>query len=46
MEDVSGVRAITRGLVAAGYNENDLAKIWGGNALRLLRQAEAKAAHP
>jgi membrane dipeptidase len=46
MEDVSGVRAITRGLVAAGYSESDLAKIWGGNALRLLRQAEAKAAHP
>ena len=25
-------------------SENDLANIWGGNALRLLRQAEAKSA--
>jgi membrane dipeptidase len=44
MEDVAGVREITKRLLAAGYSEPDLAKIWGGNALRLLRAAEAKAA--
>jgi membrane dipeptidase len=44
MEDVASVREITKGLLAAGYSEQDLAKIWGGNALRLLRAAEAKAA--
>jgi membrane dipeptidase len=43
MEDVAGVREITKRLVAAGYSEQDLAKIWGGNALRLLKIAEAKA---
>ena len=45
MEDVASIPKITARLLAAGYTENDLAKIWGGNALRLLRQAEAKAQH-
>jgi membrane dipeptidase len=44
MEDIAGIPEITKRLVAAGYGEEDLAKIWGGNALRLLRQAEAYAA--
>ena len=44
MEDVAGIPEITKRLLAAGYGENDLAKIWGGNALRLLRQAEAARA--
>ena len=43
MEDVAGVREITKRLVAAGYSEQDLAKVWGGNALLLLKTAEAKA---
>jgi membrane dipeptidase len=45
MEDVAGIPEITKRLVAAGYSEGDLAKIWGGNALRLLREAESAAAH-
>ena len=43
MDDVEGVPEITRRLVAAGYREADLVKIWSGNVLRLLREAEAKA---
>jgi membrane dipeptidase len=44
MEDVAGIPEISKRLLAAGYTEGDLAKIWGGNALRVLREAEAKAA--
>jgi membrane dipeptidase len=43
LDDVEGIPEITRRLLAAGYSESDLAKIWGGNALRLLREAAAKA---
>jgi membrane dipeptidase len=31
----------TRELLKRGYTEAAVAKIWGGNFLRLLRQAEA-----
>ena len=44
MMDITGLPEITKRLMAAGYGEDDLAKIWGGNVLRLLRAAEAKAA--
>jgi membrane dipeptidase len=44
MEDVAGIPEISRRLLAAGYAEGDLAKIWGGNVLRVMRQVEAKAA--
>ena len=43
MDDVEGIPEITRRLLAAGYSESDLAKIWSGNVLRLLREADAKA---
>jgi len=41
MEDVASYPKITAALLAAGYTRADLAKIWGGNVLRVLRQAEA-----
>jgi membrane dipeptidase len=41
LEDVTGFPEITRRLVAAGYGQADIDKIWGGNALRVLREAEA-----
>ena len=41
--DVTGAPNITAALLAAGYTEADLAKIWGGNVLRLLRSAEEHA---
>ncbi len=43
LEDVADIPEISKRLLAAGYSESDLAKIWSGNVLRLLRQAEAKA---
>lgn len=46
LDDVEGIPEITRRLIAAGYSESDLAKIWGGNVLRLLREADAKATVP
>ncbi len=43
MEDVSGYHIITTALLKAGYAEKDLAAMWSGNALRLLRTAEEHA---
>jgi len=41
MEDVSVLPLITARLLEAGYGEQDIAKIWGGNLLRVLAAAEA-----
>ncbi len=41
MEDVSLLPKITARLLKEGYSETDIAKIMGGNTLRLLRAAEA-----
>ncbi|MEL7545612.1 MAG: dipeptidase [Pseudomonadota bacterium] len=41
MDDIVDLPKITDDLLAAGYTEEDLAKIWGGNMLRLMRAAEA-----
>jgi membrane dipeptidase len=47
LEDVASYPKITAALLAAGYTRQDLAKIWGGNVLRVMRQAEAyKASLP
>lgn len=40
MADVAAIPEITARLIAAGYSKDDLAKIWGGNAMRVLRAAE------
>jgi membrane dipeptidase len=39
--DVSQMKNITRELVRRGFSNEDIAKIWGGNAMRVLRKAEA-----
>jgi membrane dipeptidase len=44
MQDVAGIPEISKRLLAAGYTEGDLAKIWSGNALRVMRAVEVKAA--
>lgn len=44
MNDISQIPRITERLVAAGYSQEDIAKIWGGNVIRLLRTAEEYAA--
>lgn len=46
MDDVSMLPRITADLLAAGYTEEDLAKIWGGNMLRLQRAAEEARTSP
>lgn len=43
MMDVAALPLITERLLAQGYTEEDLANIWGNNALRLLRQAKQYA---
>ncbi|WP_373280325.1 membrane dipeptidase [Novosphingobium naphthalenivorans] len=34
---------MTAALLKVGYTKQDLAKIWGGNVLRVMRQVEAAA---
>ncbi len=41
MESVADLPKVTARLIAAGYTEADLQKIWSGNVLRLLAQADA-----
>ena len=35
--DAAGLARLTHGLTAAGFSDDDIAKISGGNAWRLLR---------
>jgi membrane dipeptidase len=44
MEDVASLPRITEGLRREGFSERDIAKVMGGNLLRVLRQAQAFAA--
>lgn len=44
MRDIAAFPRITERLLAEGYSEADLAKIWGGNVVRLLAAAEAHVA--
>ena len=41
---VADLPAVTERLLQAGYSAEDIAKIWGGNVLRVLRVTEAYAA--
>jgi membrane dipeptidase len=41
MEDIASYPKITAALLKAGYTREDVAKIWGGNVLRVLKAAEA-----
>lgn len=44
LKDVSDYPNITRALLERGWIEQDLAKLWGGNTLRVMRAAERAAA--
>ncbi len=41
MKDVADLPKVTAALLEAGYTEQDLAKIWGANLLRVMREVEA-----
>lgn len=43
-DDAGETPAVTAELIARGYSEEDIAKIWGGNLLRVMRAVEAAAA--
>ena len=42
LEDVSQIENLTGELLRRGYPEKDIAKIWGGNLLRVLSKAKVK----
>ena len=46
MEDITALPRITARLRREGLSERDIAKIMGGNLLRVMRQAQAGAARP
>ena len=46
MQDITDLPRITAALLKAGYGEADIAKIWGGNVLRLMTAVEAAAQKP
>jgi membrane dipeptidase len=41
--DITDFPKVTAALLEAGYEAEDIAKLWGGNALRVLRAAQAGA---
>jgi len=41
--DVSGMKNITRELIRRGYSREDIARIWGGNFLRVMGEIQALA---
>jgi membrane dipeptidase len=43
LEDVSALPAITERLRQAGYTDQDIRNVWGGNLLRVLRAVQSKA---
>lgn len=46
LDDVTGLPEITEAMLQAGYTEADVAKVWSGNVLRVMRAVEAAAAAP
>jgi membrane dipeptidase len=41
--DVSMMKNITKELIRRGYSNEDIAKIWGGNFMRVMRQVQSVA---
>jgi membrane dipeptidase len=44
LNEVSEYPNLTTALLARGWSKDDLAKLWGGNTLRIFRAAQAGAA--
>jgi membrane dipeptidase len=44
LEQVTALPRVTQRLKAAGYSDADLEKMWSGNVLRILREAERRSA--
>jgi membrane dipeptidase len=44
LEDITALPKVTERLLEEGYSESDLARMWSGNVLRVLRAAERHAA--
>lgn len=44
-DDATTTPAVTAELLRRGYSEEDIAKIWGLNVLRVMRAVEAAAIH-
>jgi membrane dipeptidase len=42
LKDASELPKLTQRLIAEGYNQDQIEKIWGGNALRVLREGWGK----
>ncbi|MDD2830619.1 MAG: dipeptidase [Bacteroidales bacterium] len=38
VEDMGQMKAITRALLEEGYSDDDIAKLWGGNVLRVMEE--------
>jgi membrane dipeptidase len=43
MNDITAYPKVTAALLKAGYSQADIGKVWGGNALRVLKQAQSLA---
>uniref|UniRef100_UPI0035CBADD7 dipeptidase n=1 Tax=uncultured Sphingomonas sp. TaxID=158754 RepID=UPI0035CBADD7 len=41
LDDITAYPKVTAALLGAGYTPTDIGKVWGGNALRVLRAAQA-----
>ncbi len=46
MRDITGYPKVTERLLKEGYSENDIAAMWGGNVIRLIKAAEDYAKPP
>ena len=45
-QDASDALNVTVGLIQRGYSDTDIEKIWGGNFIRVWRQAEQALQKP
>jgi len=45
-KSVAEMKNITIELLQRGYSRSDIAKIWGGNIMRVLREVESKRENP